>query len=1816
MSAAGTTVDPARASFASARSQRASVDMPRTSMDRPESHSASSFSSLRPTSAYQPLEDAPGSVRPASMALFSGQHQRLSVSSTSSSTPPFTFKSIDLRNALHLHDALTRKAYMEGYLLVRHSLGVDGQPDHRAGHFHDWTECFVQLQGTSLSLWEARLLNQAAAEGREVPPTYINVTDAFVDYIGMHVDAPFSDPGSRRTLYHVFALNTAGKNCILFCFHLPPPCDSTKVQQRLSVKNEKHPEHKPVLAWHQVGQRYLQSWINAIRLASWERMRLDEIYTGALIRARLSAVKGPEVSDVSELAVRSPLVRGRHESWVRARFMGSTDWRRCWMVLHSHWADDEPTSGLRRFLRMGPTGDRTSSIFSLNHAGSNDFHGHSHTQPPSPPAGILASPAVAYFYESKRSKHPFASLWHVQHVYAVYPSRSDLVEESVLFKAEGSLPQSPVTSATLHSRQSGWVMFMPDIPAGQTRGANAEMMKWIIALMDAFRLYGRPDQFAWDPRSPASPFFAYPIGPYKDHLFLDRALADYLNMSVEDHLTCRHMMHEIMAARMRGENTMILAPLPELPSTLEPQVTLPEAQAAQSGADQASGVPSFGFERQSVKPPDHVADAGTNHTEPQAENAINQPSTEANALNYDTVGNENGPVMQSSHANQANQGTGAMDPASYNSSMGQEVGQSEWPNHAMVNQEPTNPQSSSYASTGREHIQTAQSTGHIMGQEALEPAQTTAQYEKSQPAQPSDFAADYYAESSVPSFAHFPGPPHQREQTLLASQQASTGDPNVNFVSTDTDSAQGQVHGLPADTRVPVVLPGSRYEKELPQPVELSPPHAQSSEAPTSKLKASAFYIPPRPLATTSSSSFSGPVVHNLASDHTYDQAYRELDHNRVGQGEQAVIHDSNPQHYHMSGQNPTLPPLPIVSTDLDDLDMTIQALVSHPTGAGTTAQPSKTDPHESSSSAYDMTQLASSVPSVWSEATGTSAPGSGSGAGTTPGTASTSTSAPTPTRGLSGSTGAALPAASAKASIPSVPAEIPVSVDESQETVRAMPQHPVNPRHDLIYAWPIPNDPQAKELSPIVEVPSSHSEMSAGGRPPISHDMPQSSFPTASDAPSSAQTCDYRTFYKQTPSSTSSHPALNARAPPVPSQNSASSRPTTASSSVGSAAGSSPSPAIPSTLSFLAPSVGPIASMSVSTPSGLQGTGTIAPNSTIAEHAAEPGLRDTAATANTSKITNRHGLEHAPNDPSSQPLSRSVSPSRTDQDSEAYLLEEYMNDEQTSMPIPSSIPTQVSKSKTTSAPATHSVIVPLSTSSSPSTAAQAKSQVPTMETVPLEARDAHDDDKTYGIPEDQRSPSAPDTMARKVSPVGSTEAYPSSFGRKQQPPPASSSSSPSLSSAIPALPHASARPGRAPGVSHMSHDWVDHDEHASGTQNEETEPVDAGDGAPTLSSSLSNGFGSGSLDDHSEFWLPSSAPFPSGQRQNLQPPHMSYSQSAPIPHAKEPNGVSTAPLANPTFAQQQSLPFSASTSSSLHSNGTPSRSTLLKLDEPHSSNSHPMTGLLASASQDRLSKSARAQEAEARETGQALINMPSKPPPPQAGLMGAIHSRERRTPGPASGTERERDARNSGFSRSTSGSPPAGLSATSAMPHHLSQQQQQQQMFMNMYYWQQQQMMMMMGVMPGMSRESMMAQQQAMQAAQQAYYQAYMQFASSTSSSGSSTPNPPPSMSGSGFPPGAGGPMYMPMSMPTFTPVPPPASFDPSLMMGFGVTPSSSSSGHGSPMRDSTSMQSHRSSLPPGTGSGATASSTYPDAPKSMNRPPFGSRASNRTFQ
>lgn len=499
-----------------------------------DSRRTSTYFSRRPLSAFQPLD----AESPWRHSVSGGRG------------PPLTFKNNELRNALSLQAAQRYKLYMEGYLLVKNVTSVDGQPaEYRHEKFSEWTECFVQLAGTTLSIWEAAKL--ADTERGSVHPSYVNVTDAFVDFVGMYVDTPLHGSSPRNTFYHVFALNSAGSNKMLLCYNVPPPCDSNYVERALLPEFQHLPEHHAVIQWLNSGHRLLQAWINAIRLASWEKVRLDEIYTGAIIRARLSVLISMNGSE-DELAVRTPLVRGRYDGWVNARFMGSTEWRRCWMVLNDHRLEDEQPS-FWRILRSKP-GDRSSITFG-SRATPDNF------DMPPPPPGTLGSPAVAYFYESKKAKKPFASLWHVRHVFAVYPSCVDLVEHSSLFKVEGCLPQCTLSSATHHPRQTGWVMIMPESKVAQPRGDNAEMMKWIIAFMDAFRLYGRPSAFAWDARDPESPFFAYPIGPFRDRLFLDRSLAEYLDITTEDHLAIRRQLHDIMAARMRGEDTPMLTPL-------------------------------------------------------------------------------------------------------------------------------------------------------------------------------------------------------------------------------------------------------------------------------------------------------------------------------------------------------------------------------------------------------------------------------------------------------------------------------------------------------------------------------------------------------------------------------------------------------------------------------------------------------------------------------------------------------------------------------------------------------------------------------------------------------------------------------------------------------------------------------------------------------------------------------------------------------------------------------------------------------------------------------------------------------------------------------------------------------------------------------------------------------------------------------------------------------------------------------------------------------------------------------------------------------
>lgn len=74
----------------------------------------------------------------------------------------------------------SNKLYQEGYFLKLHDLDSRGRPSSE----RTWVECFAQLVGTVLSLWDAAALDAAGEDG-EVVPTFINLSDASLKMVSL-----------------------------------------------------------------------------------------------------------------------------------------------------------------------------------------------------------------------------------------------------------------------------------------------------------------------------------------------------------------------------------------------------------------------------------------------------------------------------------------------------------------------------------------------------------------------------------------------------------------------------------------------------------------------------------------------------------------------------------------------------------------------------------------------------------------------------------------------------------------------------------------------------------------------------------------------------------------------------------------------------------------------------------------------------------------------------------------------------------------------------------------------------------------------------------------------------------------------------------------------------------------------------------------------------------------------------------------------------------------------------------------------------------------------------------------------------------------------------------------------------------------------------------------------------------------------------------------------------------------------------------------------------------------------------------------------
>ncbi|RDW78357.1 hypothetical protein BP5796_06209 [Coleophoma crateriformis] len=236
---------------------------------------------------------APAGSRPVSMIqTYQPPLMELSHDTLPELQPIFTF--------LNSH---ANKLYQEGYFLKLDDQSVQG----RANADRTWTECFAQLVGTVLSLWDAQELD--AADGKSHAPVVVHVLTIQIESLPTRAQ-------NEAPLQNVLSISTAGKNRYLLHF------------------NSHHS---------------LIQWTAGIRLAMYEHSTLQEAYTGALI-----AGKGKTLNNINMIMDRS---RVKHEDWARVRFGAGTPWRRCWCVISP--PDEKEVQKLQKDLKKKSVYDRS-----------------------------------------------------------------------------------------------------------------------------------------------------------------------------------------------------------------------------------------------------------------------------------------------------------------------------------------------------------------------------------------------------------------------------------------------------------------------------------------------------------------------------------------------------------------------------------------------------------------------------------------------------------------------------------------------------------------------------------------------------------------------------------------------------------------------------------------------------------------------------------------------------------------------------------------------------------------------------------------------------------------------------------------------------------------------------------------------------------------------------------------------------------------------------------------------------------------------------------------------------------------------------------------------------------------------------------------------------------------------------------------------------------------------------------------------------------------------------------------------------------------
>ncbi|EPS39431.1 hypothetical protein H072_6768 [Dactylellina haptotyla CBS 200.50] len=266
-----------------------------------------------------------------------------------------------------------QKVYHEGYFQKLNDMNPDGS----AVTNREWTDCYAQLIGSVLTIWDDRVIQEEEERTRRgyppeasaVKPAFLNLTDASMKMIDS-----LPQRANGAPLKNVLSVSTAGRNRYLLHFG---------------------------------SALELTQWTAAIRLAMFEHNCLQEAYTGALI-----AAKGRSLNSISSILERSKF---KVEDWTRVRFGAGTPWKRYWTVITP---PDE--KAFQKAKKAAKKASKQMGAQIQMEAVMGD---------------------IKFFENSKPKKKtlPVATISGAYAAYAVYPEAKALIDQSTLIKIEGSI---------------------------------------------------------------------------------------------------------------------------------------------------------------------------------------------------------------------------------------------------------------------------------------------------------------------------------------------------------------------------------------------------------------------------------------------------------------------------------------------------------------------------------------------------------------------------------------------------------------------------------------------------------------------------------------------------------------------------------------------------------------------------------------------------------------------------------------------------------------------------------------------------------------------------------------------------------------------------------------------------------------------------------------------------------------------------------------------------------------------------------------------------------------------------------------------------------------------------------------------------------------------------------------------------------------------------------------------------------------------------------------------------------------------------------